>query len=203
MTRAGRLNRRGRADLVGDLLASAHILRSALGRVMEDRLLREATGGSLSAAQLRLLKLVALTEKHFLSDIAVFLGITKAGASRAVDRLVRRSLLRRSEVLGNRRAMELSLTEPARQLMAAYEAASHRKLRQIARRFQPEELIQGAQVLERVAAVLVDGAARTDQFCVDCGMYFRPRCLLRALAPRICFYESRGLRKLNPPAASP
>ncbi len=189
-------------ESLSDLLASVHILRTALAKVMEDRLLREATRGRLSAAQLRLLKLVALTERHFLSDIATFLNISKAGASRAVDRLVQRSLLRRSEVLSDRRATELSLTPPAARLIAAYDTAAGRKLRQVARSFRPEELAEGARMLERVAAAFLDGTVREDELCVDCGMYFRPGCLLRRLVPRTCFYESRGLRKRGPLAAS-
>lgn len=189
---------RSRQELLGDLAASAHIAASAVAGVLEGGLLEQTARGRLTAVQLKLLKLVALTERHSLGDVAAFLGISPAAASKAVDKLVRSALLRRSESPEDRRLMELALTPAGARLLEAYEEARTLKLKQIAARFAPEELEQAGEVLDRLAAVLLDGGRSPDQLCIACGMYFRPRCRLRELIGGTCFYESRGLRRTDP-----
>lgn len=80
-----------------DFLGSAHVFSSAVSDVIEERLLAEVSGGLLTASQLKLLKLVAMADSHTIGDVAAFLGVSNAAASKAVDRLVRRNLLRRRE----------------------------------------------------------------------------------------------------------
>jgi DNA-binding MarR family transcriptional regulator len=61
-------------------------------------------------------------------DVAAFLQISKAAASKTVDKLVRRELLRRSQSETDRRSIKLSLTESSRHLLALYDAERERKL---------------------------------------------------------------------------
>jgi len=176
-------------DLIDDFLGSAHVFASAVADVIEEELLREAADNQISVSQLKLLKLVSLTEAQTIGDVAAFLGVSNAAASKAVDKLVRMMLLRRSEGETDRRAIHLSLTQPGRRLLASYDAARQRKLQQIFGNFEPGELRQAAELLDRLSARIVDHSAKADQMCLQCGIYFREKCVLRKLLSRRCMYQ--------------
>lgn len=178
-----------RPNLVNDFLGSTQVFASGLGAIVEKQLLRDVAGSQITFSQFKLLKLVALKGPHTLGDVAAFLGISHAAASKAVDKLVRRKLLRRTEAQPDRRAIELSLTESSRQLLAAYEAAKNRKLAKIFGQFSAAELHRAAGLLDRLSAGLINRSAPPDELCLQCGVYFRERCLLRDLVRRTCFYQ--------------
>lgn len=183
------------AELIHDFLGSAHIFTSAVNDVVEKRLLREVAGSGLTFAQFRLLKLVQMTDARTIGDVALFLSVSNAAASKAVDKLVRQRLLRRSEGAPDRREIRLSLTPPAERLLTAYDELKGRKLARIFRQFPPEELRRASQLLDRLSAGLVDHGARADEVCLQCGIYFRDKCLVRQLVKRNCFYHRNKSRK--------
>lgn len=172
-----------------DFLGSAHVLATALRDVMERALLQEVAGRRVSFSQLKLLALAAHTDAHTIGDVAAFLGVSKAAASQTVDKLVRRKWLRRTQKEADRRAASLSLTEPGRRLVAEYERARTEKLTKIFRDFSADDLRRTADLLDRVSAGIVNHTAKAEEVCLQCGIYFRERCLLRNLIGRTCFYQ--------------
>jgi len=180
-------------DIAHDFLGSAHVFTSAVEEIVEKRLLEETAGRQLTLSQFKLLKMVALTEARTISDVALFLGISNAAASKAVDKLVRRKLLRRAEGQPDRREICLSLTESSRRLLAAYEEKKERRLAEVFQGFSNDELRRAARLLDRLSAGLVDHHSRPEEVCLQCGIYFRERCVVRQLTNRNCFYL-RGKR---------
>jgi len=182
-------------EMINELLASVQVFSSAVRDVLEERLLREISRGRLTFSRLKLLKLVAFTDSHTIGDVAAFLGVSNTAASKAVDKLVRRRLLRRTEGHADRRASELSLTGEGRRLLSAYEAARDQKLREIFGACVPEQLCGTVETLDRLSADLVDHNANPQELCFQCGIYFREKCQLRELVNRTCFYQRRKTRK--------
>ncbi len=178
-------------DLVDDFLGSAHVFASAIAEVIEAQLLKDVTQNQISASQLKLLKLVSLTGPRTIGDVAAFLGVSNAAASKAVDKLVRMMLLRRGEDENDRRAIHLSLTQPSRRILANYDAAREHKLREIFQDFDPRELQKAATLLDRLSACIVDSGADLEQICLQCGIHARKKCVLRTLLNRACLYERR------------
>ena len=115
---------------IDDFLGSAHVFASAVHDVVEQRLLEQVAGGQITVSQVKLLKLVAMTDSYTLGDVAAFLDVSNAAASKAVDRLVRRNLLRRSEDQKDRRIMHLPLTPTGQRLLTAYETARRQQARE-------------------------------------------------------------------------
>jgi DNA-binding MarR family transcriptional regulator len=186
-------------QLIHDFLGSAHIFTSAVNDVVEKRLLRQVAGADLTFSQFRLLKLVEMTDARTIGDVALFLGVSNAAASKAVDKLVRQGLLGRSEGAPDRREIRLSLTSPAQRLLAAYAQLKDRKLARVFRQFAPEELQRAAQLLDRLSAGIVDHTAKADEVCLQCGIYFREKCLVRQMVNRNCFYHRHKSHKSHPP----
>lgn len=199
--RNGAVRRADGAAIIDEFLGSAHIFAAAVRDVIETTTLEKVAGPRLTPSQLKLLKLVAMTgESLTLGDVAAFLGVSNAAASKAVDKLVRRGWLRRTEGQKDRRAMNLWLTAPSRKLLAAYETAMHRKLAGIFRGVSAAGLRRTAQLLDRLSANIVDEAADPEELCLKCGIYFRERCLLRQMMHRNCFYVRNKQRRLVPPS---
>jgi MarR family 2-MHQ and catechol resistance regulon transcriptional repressor len=183
---------------IDDFLGSAHIFASAVADVIEQRLLDKAAEGQVTASQMKLLKLVAMTDSYTLGDVASFLRVSNAAASKAVDRLVRRGLLRRTEDQRDRRVVHLRLTQAGLRLLTAYESARQRKLQSIFVQFPPEELRRASELLDRLSADIVDHTSNPEELCLKCGIYFRERCLVRQLVPRNCFYQRAQIASRQP-----
>jgi len=176
-------------EISHDFLSSAHIFSTAMRDVFEEAVLEEVAGDSLSVSQFKLLYLVAHTEHHTIGDAAAFLGVSNAAASKAVDKLVRRRLLRRAEIEGDRRSSQLSLTEESRRLIKAYETARHQKALRVFNRFSVQELQRTAELLDRLAALIIGHSSKAAEVCLQCEFYFRDDCRFGELGRRTCFYQ--------------
>jgi DNA-binding MarR family transcriptional regulator len=182
-------------EMIRELLGSVQVFSWAVRNVLEEKLLSETARGRLTFSRFKLLKLVAFTDSHTIGDVAAFLGVSNTAASKAVDKLVRRRLLRRTEGHTDRRASELSLTGEGRRLLSAYEAARDQKLTEIFSACAPEQLCGTVAILDRLSANMMDHSANPQELCFQCGIYFREKCLLRELVRRTCFYQKHKVRK--------
>ncbi len=191
----------GTPERIKDFLGSIYVFASALTNVMEEELLSEVTGGQLTYSQLRLIKLVGATDGATVGDVAAFLGVSNAAASKAVDKLVRRMLLRRVEAEADRRTSQISLTSPGKQLLDGYEEAKERRLNDIFSGFSPEELEHAAALLDRLAARVVNSGAMPGEVCLKCNLYFREKCTLRQFGRVTCVYQHHRIRRLGEPVA--
>jgi len=186
-----------------DFLGSAQVFATAVRDVMESRLLRQVSGQQVSQAQLKLLALVQQTETPSVTDAAAFLGVTKAAASQTVEKLVRRKWLRREEDQADRRSARLSLTEAGERLLREYERVRADKLGKVFREYSSQDLRRLSDILDRVSAEIVNHTAKPEDICMQSGIYFRERCLLRSLIGRTCFYQRHRGAKQESARSSP
>lgn len=177
-----------RADILNDFLASTQIFSTAMTELMDEQI-RSVLGKHFTLPQLKLLKMVARTNTGTISEVAAFLAVSNAAASKAVDRLVRRGLILRKEKEKDRRAIELSLSDEGIRTLARYEEILYKTLDGLFQRFTPEDLTAAGNLLDRLSADLVDVGARPDELCFRCGIYFREKCLLRNTRKRVCYYH--------------
>lgn len=187
---------KGNGKLVNDFLGSAEIFTSAVADLMQAQL-REVGGTTVTYSQLKLLKMVARAEGSTVTNVATFLGVSTAAASRAVDRLVRRGLLRRKEAAVDRRAVELSVTPAAEQLLAQYDVAATAALQAVFGDLDPADLERTAQLLDSLSVHIIEGTEPTGEYCFRCGIHFRDRCLLRQVRHRECYFHQRQRRDLD------
>ena len=179
---------RGEGLSLNDFLGSAQIFATAVNDLMAEQL-RAVTGDDVTYSQLKLLKMVSLTEGYSVSNVAQFLGVSTAAASRAVDRLVRRGLISRTAAEEDRRAVHLSLTEKGLELLRRYDAAARPALEQAFADLSPEQMRHVGDLLDRLSVNIVDRANGHDEICFRCGIHFRDRCLLRQRRSRSCFFH--------------
>jgi DNA-binding MarR family transcriptional regulator len=180
--------------LIEDFLGSVQIFASAVNDLLEGQL-RGATGSSITFSQLKLLNLVHQTEGHTISDVAAFLGVSNAAASKAVDRLVRRGLMKREEAEADRRAVELSLTDEGKSILATYHQITQKALQDLFGGLSEKELKETSRLLDRLSVSIVNLEDGIDEICFRCGIHFRDRCLLRAARKRDCYFHQHKKEK--------
>ncbi|HUB77472.1 MAG TPA: MarR family winged helix-turn-helix transcriptional regulator [Bryobacteraceae bacterium] len=181
-------------ELSNEFLSSARVLAWSVREVIERTVLREVAGDSLTFAQLKLLYLVAHTDTLSIGNAAAFLGVTCGGASKAVDKLVRRKLLERTAPAEDRRTFHLSLTDTSRKLMEAYQAARDNRARMALGQFTPEELRRTSELLDRLAGTIISSGPDPGGECMQCEIYFREICRFGQYGRRQCFYQRHKKR---------
>lgn len=172
-----------------DLLGSAHVFASALTNVLEQKLVGQLAAGLLSPAQIKVLQLIARTETHSVGDVAVFLDVSDAAASKTVEKLVRRGWIRRIEAKPDRRATELFLTGSGKKLLKAYDAARLRSISAICRDMPNPEILDLAKRLDVLSAAIVRHVVRSEDICLQCGIHLRERCVIREESGAVCAYR--------------
>jgi len=187
---------------INDFLGSVRILSTTIDEWMEEEL-KETTKNRVTPSQLRVLKLVARTNARRIGDVADFLAVSNAAASKAVDRLVRRGLVRRAEAASDRRAVELSLTPEGRTLLAQYEAATTQVLKDVFGSVQQDRLEKTAGFLDELSTRMVKEGRTKEGICLRCGIHFRDRCLLRQTVGRSCYFHLHRDQNLNSHESSP
>jgi DNA-binding MarR family transcriptional regulator len=184
-------------ELIYDFLSSARVFAKAVRDVVEADVLREVAGDKLTTSQLKLLYLVAQTESVTIGEAAYFLGVSSPAASKTVEKLVRRRLLRRNDIRGDRRSSELSLTDQAQKLLAKYEAARSQRAVNIFSDYSPEVIRETAEVLDHLAAGIARQRAgvKAGEMCMQCEIYFRQNCRFGRFGSCNCYYTSHRAKK--------
>ncbi len=167
------------AALIQEFLGSVRVFSQTVRITVEEPLLGELPGGRLSFPQYKLLRLVAGTDGQSIGEVAFILGISSAAASKGVDKLVRRRFLRRTEAKLDRRAMHLSLTTLGQRAVKSYEDARDAKLGAIFDAMPAALLRRSVELLDQLSAKLVDYGADPEGVCLQCGIYFHDKCVVR------------------------
>ena len=189
------MSRSEETKLVREVLGSATVFSSTLDDVLEAEL-RELTDEAITLSQVKLLSLLARGEQYMVSDVAGFLRVSNAAASRAVDRLVQRELVTRTESARDRRAVDLRLTQKARHLLARFRTATDELIEEVLSQFPAEEMRQAADLLDRMSVALLSAELEEhddpETVCFRCSIYFRETCLMRRLVGRRCMYTDEA-----------
>ncbi len=184
----------GRDVLVREFMGSVQIFLVAVSGVIEERLLHNGSAKPLTLSQLRVLALLAHTEARTVGEVAALLRISDAAASKAVDKMVRRKLVRRREAASDRRASELALTEAGARLVRTYENSRNRELARVFEEIPRQDVRRAALLLDRLTSRIVNQTGRPEGICLQCGIHLQKRCLVREAARSDCAWSARKNR---------
>ena len=190
-------------NVIHEFLSSARVFAKAVRDVIEGAVLQSVAGTKLTLTQLKLLYLVAYADSVTIGEAALFLGVSSPAASKTVEKLVRRRLLRRNDTQRDRRSSNLSLTESGRRLLQTYEEARNKKAAQIFSQYSPDVLRHTAELLDNLACGIASQQAGTseDAACMQCDFYYRDHCRFGQFGARKCFYQLHRKDQQDQPAA--
>lgn len=184
--RAGTMRSGETIDLIQQVMGASHVFCTTVNEMLE-RALSESSDGQLVLSQVKLLLLIARPGQQFkVTDVAEFMGVTNAAASRAIDRLVQRGLIDRSVSKEDRRAVELSLTKESRALLKQFKEVRNRELLRVLGDFPPEKLRAAASLLDELSVRMAELETEEQKRCLRCGVHFREGCVMRDVLDREC-----------------
>ncbi len=137
------------------VLGSARVLVEAVDRVVQERL-RTEIGRPVTLSQLELLIVIERSAPVSVGRVARLLGVSNPAASKSVDRLVRRGLVRRGESTADRRTVVLELTADGRSLLGDGQRVIQRALDETFAGVAPGGLCEAAERLEWLAEVAIE-----------------------------------------------
>lgn len=166
--------RGGGVELMQQVMAASHAFCTTVNDMLE-RSLDEVSEERLMLSQVELLLLIARPGRRLnVTDVAEFLGVTRAAASRSVDRLVRRGLIDRTASQEDRRAVVLALTPESEGLLARFEEVRTRELLRVLGDFPPEKMRAVVSLLDELAARLGDLKEGKEEGLVSVDLYAPP-----------------------------
>jgi DNA-binding MarR family transcriptional regulator len=181
------------------LLRYTHIFASAVREILELKLLRETSPLQLSLSQFHLLKLMAYNGQHQVHEVADFLGVSAPAATKNVDKLERFGLIVRSPSKGDRRATLLSVSPEGRRLVQKYEEIKTARLSPVLESFQPGEIEQLSDLLERFSVNLLKVEYPEDEACLRCDAYISSDCPVGQARGGCPYQMSRQARMRSAP----
>jgi DNA-binding MarR family transcriptional regulator len=182
----GEMEAEQKLALIGHVMGTANVFASAVSQLL-DRTSAEASGGTLAMQQVKLMLLIARPEQRFkVMDIADFLGVTNAAASRAIDRLVQRGLVDRALSQEDRRAVDLALTADGHALLERFGEIRDAHLSGLLGDYPEDRLRALTTLLDELTPRLLDIDPESDQRCARCGVDVRANCVLRDVMGQHC-----------------
>jgi DNA-binding MarR family transcriptional regulator len=172
-------------ELLRQVMGASNVFCAAVEEML-NRSLEDASDGTLGLQQVKLLLLIARPGQRFrVMDIADFLGVTNAAASRAVDRLVQRGLIDRNISSDDRRAVDLALTPLSRGLLDRFAEARNAQLMERLGNVPEDRLRLLFQLLDEVSPRMIDVDQAAGR-CARCGVDVRANCVLREMMGHNC-----------------
>lgn len=176
------------------LLRFSHIFSSTVRDVLEINLLREITTLPLTLQQLQLIRFMTFEGRHRVGDVAGYLGVSTAAASKNIEKLRRFGLLLRRRSEWDRRAKLLSVSPKGRRLIRRYEEHKNARLARTLQGFDTAEIDQLSGLLERFAVSLLETEPDTNGACLRCGGYLDDCCPVSYLRNGCPYTKSREAR---------
>ena len=133
-------------SVVDAVLSSSRVLVAVAARSLAD------VAEEVTLTQYRTLVVLASRGPQHLAGLATLVNVTPATATRMCDRLVRKGLIRRSQVRGDRRSRRLALTTKGRTLVDQVTARRRAEIERIVSGIPPREQAVLIQALGRLAA---------------------------------------------------
>ncbi|MCC6265472.1 MAG: winged helix DNA-binding protein [Bryobacterales bacterium] len=179
------------------------MLSLAIQESVELKLQTELAGDRLSRSQWKLLEIFATTTVGNVTEVAAYLGVSTAAASKAVDRLVRLHLLERTVDTLDRRHVRLALSPEGKTLAHAFLQGLNLRLHELLGEAESRDLAEIRRVLDELTAKVLNAVGNPSGICLQCGLNAREECLVDEILRRDCLFHllhrSDGVRSRTLP----
>jgi DNA-binding MarR family transcriptional regulator len=162
-------------------LRNSHIFAFAVRDVIERKFLKDSSPHPLTLSQFHLLKLMSANGRHQVGEIAEFLGVSPAAASKTMDKLEGLGLVVRKPSEGDRRATLLSVSLKGRRLVGAYEEHKAARLFPVLDSFKRKEIEELTRLLEKLSVEVFKLEEQHIKesglgYCLRCAAYLESDC---------------------------
>ena len=166
----------------------SRILSQLLLEVLEQNFLTEHTNGLLSKTQFSILKILSVSGHYTVSEIADILLISRAAASKNIDKLVRLKFVNRKITLEDRRTMAVTLTDKGLSIIDKYERVRFEKQHHALSHFSESDKSRFLNLLREYVQNYVAQEKNFDLICLQCNGVIGENCSLGSDKQKCRFY---------------
>lgn len=139
---------------------------------------QQYAGVSLTEAQFRMLQFVYQHEQATVYQVAEALRISRAAATKGLQRLDEKGLVRREECAQDRRLVELRLTPRGQEVIQAVRAGFQERLEATLKGLNPEKREALVQALSDFLRAALSHQELIHITCRQCGFEHDPACVV-------------------------
>lgn len=155
----------------GLILFAASVRQATSGEALS-----KIVGDKVTDAQADALRFLALNENVSMSEIAIGLGHTISGATKAVNRLEKNNWVTRVHDEDDHRTVYVRLTDQGRELAEGLLSQTEQRLGQVITKLRPETADLLSRVIEDFLLDSIDDESVVRKLCVACGFERGIRC---------------------------
>lgn len=146
----------------------SQILSQIISELFENSFLKEFDLNYLTKTQFNILRILSSTGRHTVSRIADILQISRAAASKNIEKLVRYNLVSRQEMEGDRRNVEVSLLTSGKKIINSYIQLRIQKQNEALANFSDKDKEKFATLLGKYVRQCLNGEKNIDLICMQC-----------------------------------
>lgn len=146
----------------------SRLLSQILYDIIEVNFFDELESDQLTKSQFTILKILSVSETSTVSEIADILRISRAAASKNVEKLVQGRLVKRRVIKDDRRVAEISLSEKGGTLVKAYDSLFFRKQHKALEILSQDEQEQLLNLLSKYVTNILHQEKDIDIVCLQC-----------------------------------
>jgi DNA-binding MarR family transcriptional regulator len=144
--------------------------------VIEAEFLAGVESGQLTKTQFTILKILSVSEASTVSEIAEILRISRAAASKNVEKLVQSRLIKRNIIKADRRVARISLSDKSKELIQKYEQLFFSKQNNALSNFSFADKSQLLTLLSKYVMNCLQQENNIDLICMQCKNSIRDKC---------------------------
>ena len=144
--------------------------------IIERNNLKQTSRINLSENQFLILKILFASGPKKNIEIAEILNVSNPAASKNIDYLVQKSLVRRKQCINDRRTMEISLLKKGKDIVSNYDKISEAKVISILKHFNDKENKTLNLLLDKYIHFCLNQEDNLSLFCLQCGGKYEGKC---------------------------
>ena len=160
------------------LLENIRITAQVITEVCQRNTRNQVSEQPLSRNQYYILKILPVSGEFLMNELARFLDISPAAASKNIDRMEQMGLVRRRPRTGDRRSLEVVLLDPGRAIVDEFDRITMKKQASMLSQFSPAEKEELLGYLQRIVRYTLAEESNTDLICLQCGGRCGDECIV-------------------------
>ena len=173
------------------------LLSQILYDVIEVSFFDELDSDQLTKSQFTILKILSVSDTSTVSEIADILRISRAAASKNVEKLVQSRLVKRRVIQDDRRVAEISLLDKGHKLVEGYELNLFDKQSKALEKFSQTEQAQLLSLLSKYVVNILQLEHNIKLICMQCKESIANGCNLGENIDQCKFYFKLNNQKTN------
>lgn len=166
----------------------SQILSQIINELFENNFLKENEPAHLSKTQFSILRILSTTGTHTVSGIADMLQISRAAASKNIDKLVRGKLVSRKIIEEDRRNVSISLLKSGEKIVESYEDLRLKKQTDALTKFSESDRELFADLLGKYVRHCLYHEKDIDAICMQCKGTIYDDCSINDIHHKCRFY---------------